>query len=247
MSKINFIDLLNSVVKFIVPTIQRDYAQGRNEGTDKELCEEVRTDIVESLFNSLKNNTELVLDYVYGSNDNSIFYPIDGQQRLTTLFLLYWYIGKKEKIYEGANVHDFLALGKFTYEIRDTSKEFCGSLLSMDLDLTLEALVSEQIRNSAKYHKTFDHDPTVNSMMVMLDKIDSMFRNEQKNLWDNLKNIKFWVLSLESFGLTDDLFVKMNARGKRLSRFDVFKSDFESKLTKNNKVEGLTLPDFKTL
>ena len=59
---------------------------------------EVRSDIVDSLFNSLKNNSELVLDYVYGSDIDNIFYPIDGQQRLTTLFLLHWYIGKKKML-----------------------------------------------------------------------------------------------------------------------------------------------------
>ena len=37
--------------------------------------------------------------------------------------------------------------------------------------------------------------------------------------------IKFYTLSLEDFGLTDDLFIKMNARGKKLTPFEIFKSN----------------------
>ena len=228
MSKISFRQLLNSKTQFKVPIIQRDYAQGRNDGADKDLCEEVRSDIVDSLFNSLKNNSELVLDYVYGSDIDNIFYPIDGQQRLTTLFLLHWYIGKKENVSQ----KEMEFLKKFSYEIRDTSIEFCLSLVYIDLDLSINTAISDQIKNSSKYHKSYDYDPTICSMLVMLDKIDDVFRNEDTVLWTRLDNIKFWVLSLTQFGLTDDLFVKMNARGKRLSRFDTFKSDLESKLTK---------------
>ena len=232
MGKINFIELLNSIDKFIIPTIQRDYAQGRNEGNDKELCEEVRNNFVNNLYDALIENKELILDYVYGSEDNKIFYPIDGQQRLTTLFLLHWYLGKKENI----DIQEILE--KFTYEIRDTTKEFCHDLLEINIDFKNENSVSSQIKNSPKYHLSYDYDSSIASMLVMIDKIDELFR-KQACLWDRLQNIKFWVLSLENFGLTDDLFVKMNARGKRLSRFDVFKSDLESMLSKHTEREEL--------
>lgn len=233
MSKICFKQLLESKVQFIVPTIQRDYAQGRNEGAHKDLCEEVRSDIVQNIFNALKNNGDLVLDYVYGSDDKGIFYPIDGQQRLTTLFLLHWYIGKKEKKADP----EMSFLKKFTYEIRDTSKEFCLSLIDVNVDFSQSVSVSSQIKNSSKYHNAYSFDPSISSMLVMLDKIDDVFRSKNDQFWNRLDNIQFWILSLTHFGLTDDLFVKMNARGKRLSRFDAFKSDLESKLIKAGNVQ----------
>ena len=40
--------------------------------------------------------------------------------------------------------------------------------------------------------------------------------------------------------MTDDLFVKMNARGKWLSRYDTFKSDLESALEKKQKNDAET-------
>ena len=236
--KINLLKLLESIDQFVVPTIQRDYAQGRDKGSNKDLCEEVRTGLIESLYNALVNDQYILLDYIYGTNDSNIFYPIDGQQRLTTLFLLHWYIGKKEEINK-TKVAEFDLLKKFSYEIRDTSKEFCKSLIEIDVVFGMDT-ISEQVKDSPKYHDAYSYDPTILSMLTVLDTIHAKFKGVDAPLWDRLRKIEFWCLSLEQFGLTDDLFVKMNARGKRLSRFDVFKSDLESKIERNGNIAGDT-------
>ena len=226
-----FLQLLKSCTKIVIPKIQRDYAQGRKDPAGSNLCEEVRNSFVDSIKTALTEDSQLVLDYVYGSRDEAnFFYPIDGQQRLTTLFLLHWYVAMKE----GKIAEIKPELSKFTYEIRDTSKEFCMSLLDISFDVAAVSSVKTEIANSAKYYTAYNEDPTVQAMLVMLEKIHATFQ-EEKNLFEKLENIKFWVLSLERFGLTDDLFVKMNARGKRLSRFDTFKSELESALDKRIK------------
>ena len=227
---LNLLGLLKSIDEFAVPTIQRDYAQGRDKGSNKDLCEEVREGLIDSLYNALTDDKFLLLDYIYGTNDSNVFYPIDGQQRLTTLFLLHWYMGKKERINK-TKPTEFNQLKKFSYEIRDTSKEFCKSLIEIDVAFDRDT-ISDQIKDSSKYHDAYSYDPTVLSMLTVLDTIHKKFKDVKEQLWDRLEKIEFWSLSLEGFGLTDDLFVKMNARGKRLSRFDVFKSDLEAKLEK---------------
>ena len=65
----------------------------------------------------------------------------------------------------------------------------------------------------------------------MLDAIHGRFANS-KGCWPRLTStaspaIVFRLLLLENFGLSDDLYVKMNARGKALTRFEVFKAEFE--------------------
>ncbi len=75
-----------------IPLIQRDYAQGRESNTD------LRESFIAKLFQHLESGEELKLDFIYGSvdrNSGTVFLPLDGQQRLTTLFLLHWYIIKK--------------------------------------------------------------------------------------------------------------------------------------------------------
>lgn len=241
----SFIQLLENNSKIVIPIIQRDYAQGRMASYSKKLkkkdnrkddfillCEEVREGVVNSLKNALINDEKLVLDYIYGSKENDMFNPIDGQQRLTTLFLLHWYIAVKEN-----KLTDDIKelLNKFTYETRDTSLEFCRELvlhIRPDIASISEGELAKHIRNCRGYYSTYDSDPTVLAMLVMLETLHSTFRDIDVPLWARLQNITFWVLDLDNFGLTDDLFVKMNARGKRLSRFDVFKSDLEAALKK---------------
>ena len=78
-----------------IPIIQRDYAQGR---TDADTMR-VRTRFVDALYKAV-TETPITLDFVYGDIKDGVMTPLDGQQRLTTLFLLHWYIAKKEQVAE---------------------------------------------------------------------------------------------------------------------------------------------------
>lgn len=69
-----------------IPIIQRDYAQGRLGK------ENLRKNFLMDLRNALDNKGTLKLDFVYGSMEKGNLNPLDGQQRLTTLWLLHWYI-----------------------------------------------------------------------------------------------------------------------------------------------------------
>ena len=71
--------------KIVVPKIQRDYVQGRENKT----VEKNREEFVKELIDSLVWNKPMSLNFVYGTIHGDEFIPIDGQQRLTTLFLLY--------------------------------------------------------------------------------------------------------------------------------------------------------------
>ena len=80
-----------------IPIIQRDYAQGRIQET------QVRKSFLDQLKAVLSDTSaHLDLDFVYGdelSNDGhegKCFIPLDGQQRLTTLFLLHYYLSRRD-------------------------------------------------------------------------------------------------------------------------------------------------------
>ena len=45
------------------------------------------------------------------------------------------------------------------------------------------------------------------------------------NVWERLKrNVKFWLLYLSDLNTTDELYIKMNSRGKPLTDFEHFKA-----------------------
>lgn len=214
--------------KIVIPTIQRDYTYGAQTFDTDKVLNHLLSDIHEALFDD--NAPVLTLDFVYGSrNINGEFMPLDGQQRLTTLFLLHYYAAPLNILSD----NDRQYLSKFSYATRESSKEFCEHLLGEGFAPEWAGNIrpSEQIRNESFYLPTFDDDPTVRSMLVVLDCIHSKFWENRGTMWNLLTHdeckINFDALNFEQFGLSDDLYIKMNARGKPLTEFEIFKSKFE--------------------
>lgn len=223
---LTFFELL-SREKIQIPIIQRDYAQGRKNNLD--ICENFLNTIKESIESENKIN----LDFVYGNENEDVFNPLDGQQRLTTLFLLHWYAFAKETNYD-EDIKKVL-LG-FTYETRMSSKRFCKALVSNKIDFDAEKKISEIISNSEWFFLSWNQDPTISAMLNTIDLIHKIFCN-MKNIWDSLVNKKmvtFYLLILQDFGLTDDLYIKMNARGRLLTPFENLKAEIQDESNNNN-------------
>ena len=203
-----------------IPKIQRSYAQGRKAESD------IRTDFLDDIFSVLTSdkNTPLELSFLFGSKQlliNGItdgFELLDGQQRTTTLFLLYWYVYNRE----GKQMPDFL--GRFTYETRDTSTNFLTNIAKKKFSFD-EKKPSEVLKANKWFTDDYNCDPTVCAMLNMLDEIHSRYnRIEKPNLTDNLERLQFYVLLLEKFDMNDELYIKMNSRGLSLIPFENFKA-----------------------
>ena len=207
-----------------IPRIQRDYTYG--SGTPK--TEEVVDKLLSDIFSALNNpKEELILDFVYGcKNEKSNFEPLDGQQRLTTLFLLHLYAAWGAAVPATSLV--------FRYSTRDNTSVFCESITDPDKFVYDRDgnKVSEQIKDCAFFRASFRDDPSIMSMLVVLDKIEAKFKAEAADgkLWRQLTQdcrVKFYSLDFGSFGLSDDLYIKMNSRGKGLTDYEIFKSQLE--------------------
>ncbi|WP_425640656.1 GmrSD restriction endonuclease domain-containing protein [Marinomonas gallaica] len=238
---LTFFNLFNHVSTVEVPILQRDYAQGRTEEN------EVRTLFLRSLFKTLTQNDHsdrqsLDLDFVYGNYENitnedteknEIFSVLDGQQRLTTLFLLHWYLAVADECIEQFKLQFLTESGKsrFTYKTRPSSSEFFDALASRKVDFSNRS-VSESIIDSHWFFLSWRQDPTVQACLNMLDSIQDMFAGNEAGLFLRLCQIEkpyitFQFLNLHSFGLSDELYIKMNARGKPLTVFENFKAKLE--------------------
>ena len=218
-------DEVNIVSRIIIPKIQRDYAQGK----DKPKANEVRKKFLASLHTALTGEQTIHLDYVYGNISNGKFSVLDGQQRLTTLFLLHWYHANKEAAGED---HPFKktfinnGYSRFTYEVRPSSIEFFDqlSLKVGSIELNKPEKLSSLIRNESWFFPQWEYDITVDSCLRMLDDIHEKFKDDDINYEDVADRFTFETLPLEDFGLSDDLYLKMNARGKPLTTFESVKA-----------------------
>lgn len=235
-----FWNLINSY-KISIPIIQRDYAQGRLEESEK------REKFLNAILKHLTNSEKLNLDFVYGRVKDNTFFPIDGQQRLTTLFLLHWYFALKEKVIN----EEKSKLSQFVYDTRISSREFCQSLIKEDIEIPLKTgddLFIKVIKNKSWYRDKWDTDPTVKAMLIMVQDIHNKFNSiTSSSVFAQLINqklISFELLDLGSkgFELTDELYIKMNARGKQLTPFENFKANFIQLIDKHFKNKKLEHP-----
>src|SRR5713226_2130269 len=237
---ITFCQLLVKYPRIEVPLIQRDYAQGRE--TEKD----VRDDFLKALHGALgltpgDPRLPLNLDFVYGSMEggrSGSFLPLDGQQRLTTLFLLHWYMAWRDG--QHSEFESMLWDGKhsrFTYGVRPSSTEFFDELVCYIPHVTPDEVSSVRrlVEDQSWFFLHWRLDPTIQSVLVMLDAIHGFFKSTSglfnRLVDDERPAITFELLPLEHFGLTDDLYIKMNARGKPLTSFETFKARFEELLT----------------
>lgn len=243
--RFSFLGLLNDEnIKIEIPVIQRDYAQGR--ASSKEVLELFLEALDDYLNENIPNRD---LDFVYGSTydfggSRKIFVPLDGQQRLTTLFLLHWYLANisgNSDSFQGMMLSDNSS--NFSYKTRTSSAEFCDSLVknAMDFSSLLPSdknsknSLSKTIRNKKWFFSSWNQDPTVKAMLNTLDSIHERFFNKSF-YYERISNtevpiITFLYLDLEQLNLSDDLYIKMNSRGKALTTFENFKAKFEKEIS----------------
>ena len=230
--------------KIEIPIFQRDYAQGREDKAT------LRRDILHQLQLSLNGgkSEDGHMDFVYSFGDVTSR-PLDGQQRLTTLWLLHWYLAIN--VLEGKELESALSrLQRFSYRTRRSSSNFIDSLCDMTnvCNLRDNPDIATAIRNCTWFDKAWEKDPTVKGMLLSLsgqppvnnsgpNGIQPIFeenRNRFNSMWQLLISekcpIHFDFLTIEDVEVKspDILYVKMNARGKSLSHFEKFKAQWIS-------------------
>ena len=204
----------------VIPQLQRDYAQGRDE------AKELRERFLSQILHVLRGEGRLNLDFVYGydkalsPNHHPIFYPLDGQQRLTTLWLLHWYLLPSKP---AAEEREWLL--RFSYRTRSSSTRFCQLLVEH------AAVDVAAIKDQPWYRQSYNADATIAAMLGTLRTIKELVAPEERvALWERLchqRALTFDVIDIkgEEFRLTDELYIKMNARGKPLTSFECYKAD----------------------
>lgn len=112
--------------------------------------------------------------------------------------------------------------------------------------------ITDFIRNQPWFYSAYEQDPTIQSMLRMLggtpeneeikDGIEKIFPKEKAEAGEILERLKgngspirFYLLDMKDkdMPLTDDLYIKMNARGKVLTDFENFKADLLKYIEKN--------------
>ena len=227
-------EFLDKYTAVEIPILQRDYAQGRLDPQTKKINRKGEN-FVEVLFTALREEKGLRMDIIYGSietrdsdyPEEKTFIPLDGQQRLTTLWLLYWYLSQwEERSEEIASL-----LQRFTYATRSTARDFCQRLCSLRLTRDELANPSEYFSEKMWFTSKYSYDPTIQAMLNMLNAI-AKEQHKQPVYFDLLESLQFRSFDIGVYELTDELYIKMNRRGKQLESIENLKADFVGYLKK---------------
>ena len=216
MNNINNIKELLKEEELIIPEIQRDYVWGDNELVIKRFINNIK---------NMKDNEELDIGFFYSykiyENFNAL---IDGQQRITTLILLSWYVGV-----------DNTKLNNFKFKVRENSNNFLEKLLeqkSAEIPAIDGKKISDKIKNSIWYKRIWDNDPTIKSILNALDIIDKELDNEKENIKNKFDNIKFSCIEAGDRRLETE-YILLNKRGVNLTNSEQLKAilteDIENK------------------
>ena len=227
-------EFLDKYTAVEIPILQRDYAQGRLDPKTKGMNRKGEN-FVSVLFNALREEKGLRMDIIYGSietrdgdhPEEKTFIPLDGQQRLTTLWLLHWYLSQwEERSEEIASL-----LQRFTYTTRSTARDFCQRLCSLRLTRDELANPSEYFSEKMWFTSKYSYDPTIQAMLNMLNAI-AKEQHKQPVSFDMLESLQFRSFDIGAYELTDELYIKMNRRGKQLESIENLKADFVGYLKK---------------
>ena len=257
MNKTNLLAFLTD--KYVrIPQLQRDYVQGSDKAKeirDLFICDLVETLSADTP--EAKQKT-LHLDFIYGSTyeeapasglhphwkegelhfdipnsdvnePTKVFLPLDGQQRLTSLWLLHWMLCPETEADAAKKL-----LSHFSYATRSSSRRFCAALVAHIGDGELKQQLKTNKAKSALmeapwFLPAWQKDPTVNSMIEMLVAIGTRLGEaDTAPLWKRLQEgaITFTVIEIQSneFRLTDELYIKMNNRGRLLTDWECDKA-----------------------
>lgn len=235
-----------------IPIIQRDYAQGRSN------AKEIRDDFLKDLFDHFVNNEKIKLSFVYGTTrktaTKNIYIPYDGQQRITLIYLITLYMAAR-----CSDWSEIAKLSRFKYYTRDYATEFCTFLTNFDdreeshnsifkrIDFSKDKIM-DQIKNDIAFFGAWEFDPTAVSMMVVLESIHMEFMSrfarcaveeQKKNSQSILNALNDGIVFFDwcTINASDNIYIKMNGRGKPLSAFDNFKNTLYAELDKLRKLD----------
>tara|TARA_R110001592_G_scaffold103051_1_gene290385 strand:- start:7792 stop:10344 length:2553 start_codon:yes stop_codon:yes gene_type:complete len=232
------------------------FVYGKIVGKENASRKELNKEAISSILNAVKfyaENLEIKINAeienleTTDSNNAVIlkFIPLDGQQRLTTLYLLHWYLYLK-----GAKTNEIAWFNNFKYSNRKAPLAFCKELVKEENVKIIRSKhkktphtdINELIQNTSFYLKKWSKDPSVRGMLVMLRTIEKAFSYNFDFTKINIENLpfEFDFMDLDSLNQTDELYVKMNSRGKQLSDYEHFKSWLQEYYNDDNEKEWLS-------
>jgi len=208
---------------FIIPDLQRDYCWGniRPEGKNKTLAHVFCSEFVEIAKKSGANaKTELSYGIIYTYEyPETFFYISDGQQRLSTLYLI---IGVLNSYLNDDRLKKLLVSKynqpRLKYEVRSSTDYFINDLVQ-HVFLSNDSKVLGNLKKASWFRDEFEYDPSVNSMVEAIKSVHSIIQKADATLLADfiVQSVGFvWINLKTNDNLEDDSYTKVREYGEKM-------------------------------
>ena len=233
-------DLFSKDNKIIIPDLQRDYCWGTPNKDGVELVSNFVKNIKENGFG--KNETELNLGLIYGYEVPMGHIQLcDGQQRITTLFLLLGMINRNCNNAFQAQLISKTELDDdkepyLQYAIRESSLYFLSDLVSsffLKSDISLA-----KIKDQSWYFKDYNLDPSIQSMLSAMKIIEDELKGIDVMAFGEylIQKLSFIYYDMGSRKNGEETFVIINTTGEPLSATENLKPKLINTQANENQV-----------
>jgi hypothetical protein len=239
------------VQQIVIPEIQRDYVWAEDQVlgiinsikldfkkfNDSNIPVEIPQDMeLQTAFHEFykKRNLTSNIGFIYAYNDEQYpgrYFLIDGQQRITTMFLVLLALARRNKSCKESFKRTYLIenQSKLDYRVRESSHDFINKLIPFVLDN------DEEIIDQAWYYEDYKNDTTINSITanfkLILNYFDQKTCNEVE-FYDFLENYtEFWYFDTNVSEQGEELYIYMNARGEQVQANENIKADLLSEFS----------------
>lgn len=218
--KINLNTLLNNYIIYI-PDMQRDYCWGTTKADKSEntLFKNFLDTLVQ---NSNENKTDFTMGLFYGYVEDRRIYLCDGQQRITSLYLILLYTCKLNKLNIDLLIYNNMP--NLQYAVRDSSLFFLNDLVEhiKNIDVIIKI---DDIKTMDWYFDEYNNDDTIQNIIAALKTLENESNriNNDKFISYILKEINFIFIDMKTRENGEETYVLLNTTGEPLTAVENLK------------------------
>ena len=200
----------------IVPEMQRDYIWSTTSDNVYKLLKIINK----------SNKSKINIGFIYACQQDEFFCLIDGQQRMTTLVLLAFYLSLRNDGENWSTFQQMIAPDnrlRFTYRVRNAVENFMKELFLSETCPSFSDIRALSAQN-------WDNDTTVENMIEALHIIDryvqmSIFSEKDDSLeFENvIQNVMFYYTDIEQTVQGRNIYITMNSCGQPLAKHEYLK------------------------
>lgn len=235
--------------KIIIPDLQRDYCWGTTTSKDgSNLVQSFVRNIINNGFR--QNETDLNLGLLYGYEAPAHHIQLcDGQQRITTLFLLLGMLNKQT----GSNAFQNQLISYFElkdddrepylqYAIRESSLYFLSDLVTQYF-LINDNISVDEISKQPWYFGEYNLDPSIQSILAAMKIIEQEVKDIDANAFGKyiVEKLSFLYYNMGDRKKGEETFVIINTTGEPLSATENLKPLLIGNITDEEKRKNASI------